>query len=172
MLPASFTSHSARGTCINSTATAATMIAGTAAAAISVHPSGAPGLASRSTTIADTTTRMPISIGFSTKGNVPIASPRLGRSGTSHMKSRTDSNEAERARERERDARCGPGGFTVGGQRANEIVGLHVSSRWRLAKAPSPRCSATRTAPSLMLKVCAATVIEAPSIAIARTTLR
>ena len=64
------------------------------------------------------------------------------------------------------------GRCAIGGQSANEVVGLHDGVfPSRCDSAPSPRWSATRTAPSLILSLVAVSRIDAPSSEIARTTL-
>src|SRR5260221_5966312 len=61
----------------------------------------------------------------------------------------------------------------VGGERANELIGVHSHrSRSFAVRLLSPRCSATRTAPSLMEYFAAVSLIEALSTAIDCSTSR
>ena len=60
----------------------------------------------------------------------------------------------------------------VGGKTADEFVGVHQSLRSFAARLASPRCSATRTAPSLMESFAAVSRIEALSTAIDCSTSR
>src|SRR5262249_1435796 len=53
----------------------------------------------------------------------------------------------------------------------DQVVGLHGLAPNLTDSAASPRCSATRTAPSLILSLAAVSRIDAPSSEIARTTL-
>src|SRR5581483_11386451 len=61
----------------------------------------------------------------------------------------------------------------VGGERANELVGVHPHcSRSLAVRLESARCSATRTAPSLIANFFAVSLIEALSTAIDCSTSR
>ncbi len=87
--------------------------------------------------------------------------------------------EAQRNRDaRNQGKRQGPArrhrvDLAVGGKGADEIAGFHVPSPLNFAaSAANPRCRATRTAPLVIERRAAASPIDAPSTAMARTTLR
>src|SRR5262249_47351115 len=83
-----------------------------------------------------------------------------------HRKSRQQcqrQHEADGAR-----ARC-----AVGGKGANELIGIHPHGSLCLAaRLASPRCNATRTAPSLIASLAAVSLIDALSTAIDCSTSR
>src|SRR5580704_16424284 len=95
---------------------------------------------------------------------------------------RTDA-EAEKE-DRKRNRRCReqrkrqhqadrPGAVIVRGERSNELIGFHDHGSPSLAvRLASPRCSATRTAPSLIENFAAVSLIDAASTAIDCSTSR
>ena len=76
-------------------------------------------------------------------------------------------------RQRQHEPDRMPAVRVIGGEASNELIGFHSHCTRNLAvRLASPRCSATRTAPSLIANFAAVSLIDALSTAIACNTSR
>ena len=108
-----------------------------------------------------------VTANFRSKNGLCIAVMTSGRtpSAAKNIASETGAAASKRQRQHEADR---PGAVRViGGQRSNELIGFHSHcSRSLAVRLASARCSATRTAPSLIANFAAVSLIDALSTAI------
>ena len=114
-----------------------------------------------------------VTANFRSKNGLCIAVMTSGRTPSS-AKNISDRNRRRgQQRQRQHEADRPRAVRVVGGKRSNELIGFHSHcSRSLAVRLASPRCSATRTAPSLIANFAAVSLIEALSTAIDCSTSR